>query len=152
MTVFFQVFPLGWQARGVMRDASAAVAATPAGVFMQSAHAAIDLKHDGSLDPNVVASLQRVAQQIPMAAEGLNNFHEAIEVLVGELLDGKVSGNKVDALRDRLDKLHKAAPKSKGSARAGAAAKASGNVYIQGAALSMRKAEGEEKDKTFWPD
>ena len=70
-----------------MRDASAAVAATPAGVFKKSAHAAIDLKHDGSLDLNVVASLQRVAQQIPMAAEGLNNFHEAIEVLVGEFLD-----------------------------------------------------------------
>jgi hypothetical protein len=118
-----EVFKLGWQARRVLH----AAAAEPQSAEPSTPHAPIELRRDGNLDDSVIASLQRVAAQRPVAIEGLNNFHEAVEVLVGELLDGKMGGDdKVALLRDRLDKLHKASPKSAGSARAGAAAKATG--------------------------
>jgi hypothetical protein len=144
-----EVFKLGWQARRVLH----AAAAEPQAAEPSAPHAPIELRRDGSLDDSVIASLQRVAAQRPVAIEGLNNFHEAVEVLVGELLDGKTGGDeKVALLRERLDKLHKASPKSTGSARAGAAAKATGNMYIQGSSLALQKARGKKKDETFWPE
>jgi hypothetical protein len=144
-----EVFKLGWHARRVLH----AAAAEPQAAEPSAPHAPIELRRDGSLDDSVIASLQRVAAQRPVAIEGLNNFHEAVEVLVGELLDGKMgSDDKVALLRDRLDKLHKASPKSAGSARAGAAAKGTGNVYIQGSSLALQKARGKKKDETFWPE
>jgi hypothetical protein len=122
-----EVFKLGWQARRVLH----AAAAEPQSAEPSTPHAPIELRRDGNLDDSVIASLQRVAAQRPAAMGG---------------------DDKVALLRERLDKLHKASPKSAGSARAGAAAKATGNVYIQGSALALQKARGKKKDKTFWPE